>query len=55
MVSIKFGQSTTNGFRDLLSRSWLGTTQQVDSVAGVLKKVFGYDLYFTRGLTTVLA
>jgi len=47
----RLGSKEVEQIRDLLSHRWIGRVDEPGSVAGNLKRVFGYDLSRTRGLS----
>ena len=51
IIDDKYGTDATEALRTLLPGSWIGSSEQVDSVAGILRKVFNYDLYRAKGLS----
>lgn len=46
------GHTGLDALRMLLNKSWIGSTDTVTSVAAIMKKTFGYDLYITKGFST---
>jgi hypothetical protein len=50
--AIDHGQQTQLEALDKLTgENWIGDTTKIDSVASILKKVYNYDLYVSRGLS----
>lgn len=46
------GDAGLAALRKLLDKSWIGSTDTTTSVAAIMKKTFGYDLYITKGFAT---
>jgi len=53
-IKRRYGVKALNAFKALTDRSWIGTTEKYDSVASILKKTFGYDLFLTKGFAPSL-
>lgn len=45
------GQGVLDEFGKLTNRAWLGSLSDPGSVAAILKKAFGYNIYITRALS----
>ena len=51
MIAERVTKDELEEIRSLLSHKWIGKTEEPGSVASNLKRVFGYDLARTRGLS----
>jgi hypothetical protein len=49
-----YGPEFLCDLKKLLTTSWIGSMDDTTSVASILKKVYGYDLYMTKGLSPKL-
>jgi hypothetical protein len=52
LVAERVAPDELQQIRRLLAHKWLGTTDEAGSVASNLKRIFGYDLARTRGLSS---